>query len=114
MYVGATGNSLQNRFDHHRSDIKIHKNSFNGGGTVLADLRYTAKLQAMVYDILPPISSSVTCASVVVSGPGKSLHGLLEEGAGKRCSESRVIKQIKSLAPETRKHRDSFWRLTQT
>ena len=68
MYVGATGNSLQNRFDHHRSDIKIHKNSFNGGGTVLADLRYTAKLQAMVYDILPPISSSVTCASVVVSG----------------------------------------------
>ena len=47
QYVGDTGNSLQNRFYHHRSDIKTNKNTlvarhFNGSGHTLADLRRTA------------------------------------------------------------------------
>ena len=47
QYVGETGNSLQNRFYHHRSDIKTNKNTsvarhFNGSGHTLADLRCTA------------------------------------------------------------------------
>ncbi len=47
QYMGETGNSLQNWFHHHRSDIKTNKNTlvarhFNGSGHTLADLRRTA------------------------------------------------------------------------
>ena len=47
QYMGETGNSLQNWFHHHRSDIKTNKNTlvarhFNGSGHKLADQRCTA------------------------------------------------------------------------
>ena len=50
QYVGETGNSLQNRFHHHRSDIKTNKNTlvarhFNGSGHTLADLRRKKKIE---------------------------------------------------------------------
>ena len=50
QYVGETGNSLQNRFYHHRSDIKTNKNTlvarhFNGSGHTLADLRCKKKTE---------------------------------------------------------------------
>jgi len=47
QYVGGTGNSLQNQFYHHRSDIWTKKNTlvarhFDGSGHTLTDLGSTA------------------------------------------------------------------------
>ena len=47
QYVGETGKTLQDRFHHHRSDIRTHKDAsvakhFNSANHTLADLACTA------------------------------------------------------------------------